>query len=138
MSRLPKSSRHRWHDSAVRPSAHTFSANGVGGVRIAADRYGDPGAPATAFLHRGGETRRSWGRVAAAVEPGWHWLTAGLGDEFQHRATALHRDERRIQVAGEQKRWRRSAEPEQSGDGKAGHNRCSKCRRVTLTECPKY
>jgi len=46
-------------------TAESFSVNGVGGVRIAADRLGDPVAPAVVFLHGGGQTRRSWGRAAA-------------------------------------------------------------------------
>ncbi|UXA19405.1 alpha/beta fold hydrolase [Mycobacterium sp. SMC-4] len=46
---------------------HQFLADGHGGVRIAADRVGDPAAPAVVFLHGGGQTRRSWARAAAAV-----------------------------------------------------------------------
>jgi pimeloyl-ACP methyl ester carboxylesterase len=57
----------------------SFSVNGVGGVRIAADRLGDPSAPAVVFLHGGGQTRRSWGRAAAAVaERGWQAITVDL------------------------------------------------------------
>ena len=57
----------------------SFSVNGVGGVRIAADRIGDPLAPAVVFLHGGGQTRRSWGRAAAAVaERGWQAITVDL------------------------------------------------------------
>ncbi|KAA0103462.1 alpha/beta fold hydrolase [Mycolicibacterium sp. P1-5] len=53
-----------------------FSAAGVDGVRIAADRIGDPDAPAVVFLHGGGQTRRSWGRAAAAVaDRGWQAVT---------------------------------------------------------------
>jgi len=60
-------------------TAETFSVNGVGGVRIAADRIGDPLAPAVVFLHGGGQTRRSWGRAAAAVaERGWQAITVDL------------------------------------------------------------
>jgi pimeloyl-ACP methyl ester carboxylesterase len=40
---------------------------GTGGVRIVSDRVGDSQAPAVVFLHGGGQTRRSWGRAAAAV-----------------------------------------------------------------------
>lgn len=39
----------------------------VGDVRIVSDRQGDPQARAVVFLHGGGQTRRSWGRAAAAV-----------------------------------------------------------------------
>lgn len=44
-----------------------FATEGVGGLRIVADRQGDPTARAVVFLHGGGQTRRSWGRAAAAV-----------------------------------------------------------------------
>ena len=56
-----------------------FSTSGVGGVRIVADRLGDPLAPAVVFLHGGGQTRRSWGPSAAAVaERGWQAITVDL------------------------------------------------------------
>ncbi|GAY15081.1 alpha/beta fold hydrolase [Mycobacterium sp. shizuoka-1] len=56
-----------------------FTALGVDGVRIAADRLGDPAAPSVVFLHGGGQTRRSWGRAAAAVaERGWQAITVDL------------------------------------------------------------
>jgi pimeloyl-ACP methyl ester carboxylesterase len=52
---------------------------GVGGTRIVADRLGDPRKPAVVFLHGGGQTRRSWGRAAAAVaERGWQAVTVDL------------------------------------------------------------
>ena len=57
----------------------SFSTSGVGGVRIVADRLGDPLAPAVVFLHGGGQTRRSWGRAAAAVaKRGWQAVTVDL------------------------------------------------------------
>ncbi|WP_431240641.1 alpha/beta fold hydrolase [Mycolicibacterium aichiense] len=44
-----------------------------------ADRIGDPDAPAVVFLHGGGQTRRSWGRAAAAVAArGWQAVTVDL------------------------------------------------------------
>ncbi|QEN15229.1 alpha/beta fold hydrolase [Mycolicibacterium sp. ELW1] len=56
-----------------------FSATGVDGIRIAADRIGEPDAPAVVFLHGGGQTRRSWGRAAAAVAGrGWQAVTVDL------------------------------------------------------------
>lgn len=56
-----------------------FSVQGPGGVRIVADRLGDPAARAVVFLHGGGQTRRSWGRAAAAVaERGWQAVTIDL------------------------------------------------------------
>jgi peroxiredoxin len=63
----------------VNSSPEPFSVEGVGGVRIAADRLGDPSRPAVVFLHGGGQTRRSWGRAAAAVaERGWQAVTVDL------------------------------------------------------------
>jgi peroxiredoxin len=60
----------------VSREAQAFSTYGADGVRIAADRLGDPEATAVVFLHGGGQTRRSWGRAAAAVaERGWQAIT---------------------------------------------------------------
>lgn len=57
----------------------SFATEGVGGVRIAADRQGDPAARAVVFLHGGGQTRRSWGRAAAAVaRRGYQAVTVDL------------------------------------------------------------
>ena len=57
----------------------SFTTYGVGGTRIVADRLGDPRTPAVVFLHGGGQTRRSWGRAAAAVaERGWQAVTVDL------------------------------------------------------------
>jgi pimeloyl-ACP methyl ester carboxylesterase len=56
-----------------------FSTSGLGGVRIVADRQGDPQARAVVFLHGGGQTRRSWGRAATAVaKRGWQAVTIDL------------------------------------------------------------
>jgi peroxiredoxin len=56
-----------------------FATEGVGGVRIVADRQGDPTARAVVFLHGGGQTRRSWGRAAAAVaRRGYQAVTVDL------------------------------------------------------------
>lgn len=56
-----------------------FLTDGHGGVRIAADRQGDPSARAVIFLHGGGQTRRSWGRAAAAVaQRGWQAITVDM------------------------------------------------------------
>lgn len=56
-----------------------FLTDGHGGVRIAADRQGDPAARAVVFLHGGGQTRRSWGRAATAVaRRGWQSVTVDM------------------------------------------------------------
>ncbi|SPM34356.1 Lysophospholipase, alpha-beta hydrolase superfamily [Mycobacterium rhizamassiliense] len=56
-----------------------FSTSGLDGVRIVSDRQGDPNARAVVFLHGGGQTRRSWGRAAAAVaKRGWQAVTVDL------------------------------------------------------------
>lgn len=61
------------------PAPQPFLTRGHGGVRIAADRLGDPAARAVVFLHGGGQTRRSWGRAAAAVtDRGWQAVTVDL------------------------------------------------------------
>jgi peroxiredoxin len=63
----------------VSRSPEPFAAYGEAGIRIAADRLGDPSAPAVVFLHGGGQTRRSWGRAAAAVaDRGWQAVTVDL------------------------------------------------------------
>ena len=78
-----------------------FTTTGEGGIRIAGDRIGDPAAPAVVFLHGGGQTRRSWGRAAAAVaERGWQAITLdfrGHGEsdwstDGDYRVTSFARD----------------------------------------------
>ncbi|OBJ72026.1 alpha/beta fold hydrolase [Mycobacterium sp. 1274756.6] len=61
---------------AATPDTFTVPARGL---RIVADRLGDPAAPAVVFLHGGGQTRRSWGGAAAAVaRRGWQAVTVDL------------------------------------------------------------
>jgi pimeloyl-ACP methyl ester carboxylesterase len=60
-------------------AVEAFSTHGPGGVRIVSDRQGDAQARAVVFLHGGGQTRRSWSRVAAAVtKRGWQAVTVDL------------------------------------------------------------
>jgi peroxiredoxin len=82
-------------------SPEPFATDGVDGVRIVADRLGDPLAPAVVFLHGGGQTRRSWGRAAAAVaERGWQAVTVDLrghgesdwSEDGDYRVTTFARD----------------------------------------------
>ncbi|KUI00773.1 peroxidase [Mycolicibacterium acapulense] len=90
----------------VVPNVFRVSAND--GVTIVADRIGDPAAPAVVFLHGGGQTRRSWGRAAAAVaERGWQAVTVdfrGHGEsdwsaDGDYRVTTFARDV--LEVLGE-------------------------------------
>jgi len=63
----------------VTTTPELFSTYAPDGVRIVADRLGDPAARAVVFLHGGGQTRRSWGRAAAAVaEHGWQAITVDM------------------------------------------------------------
>jgi pimeloyl-ACP methyl ester carboxylesterase len=63
----------------VTTTPELFSTQGPGDVRIVCDRLGDPAARAVVFLHGGGQTRRSWGRAAAAVaQRGWQAVTVDL------------------------------------------------------------
>jgi peroxiredoxin len=49
---------------------------GLGGIRLAADRRGAPGAPPVVLLHGGGQTRYSWGGTADALaDAGWQAIT---------------------------------------------------------------
>jgi pimeloyl-ACP methyl ester carboxylesterase len=82
-----------------------FTIDGVGGTRIVADRMGDPQAPAVVFLHGGGQTRRSWGKAAAAVaERGWQAITVDLrghgesdwSEEADYRLTAFALDVQQV------------------------------------------
>jgi pimeloyl-ACP methyl ester carboxylesterase len=60
-------------------AAEPFSIRGPAGVRIVADRLGDPQARAVVFLHGAGQTRRSWSKAAAAVaQRGWQAVTVDL------------------------------------------------------------
>jgi pimeloyl-ACP methyl ester carboxylesterase len=79
----------------------TFVTSGPGGVRIVCDRQGDPRARAVVFLHGGGQTRRSWGRAAAAVaERGWQAITVDFrghgesdwSDEGDYRVVSFASD----------------------------------------------
>ena len=57
-------------------STNGFSAIGFGGIHLAGDRRGDPGASPVVFLHGGGQTRHSWGGTADAVaDHGWQAIT---------------------------------------------------------------
>ena len=82
-------------------SPESFSTRGTDGVRIVADRLGDPAAPAVVFLHGGGQTRRSWARAAAAVaKRGWQAVTVDFrghgesdwSDDGDYRVTTFAAD----------------------------------------------
>ncbi|MBS9533534.1 alpha/beta hydrolase [Mycobacterium sp. M1] len=60
-------------------TVETFVTHAPDGMRIIADRQGDPQARAVVFLHGGGQTRRSWSRAAATVaDRGWQAVTVDL------------------------------------------------------------
>src|SRR6201995_4163315 len=60
-------------------AAETFTTSGVGGTRIVAARRGDPAARPVVSRNGAGQTRRSWGKAAAAVaERGWQSITVDL------------------------------------------------------------
>jgi pimeloyl-ACP methyl ester carboxylesterase len=49
-----------------------INLHGSGGLRLAADVVGDPGAPPAVLLHGGGQTRYAWGSTAQVLaERGW-------------------------------------------------------------------
>lgn len=52
---------------------------GRGGLKLAADRGGDPSHPAVVLLHGGGQTRHSWGGAARdLVQFGYHVVSMDL------------------------------------------------------------
>jgi peroxiredoxin len=79
--------------------------SGWGGVRLAADRRGDPDAPPVLLLHGGGQTRYSWGGTAEALAyAGWQAITVdarGHGEsewapDKDYSLTSFAEDVRRI------------------------------------------
>jgi pimeloyl-ACP methyl ester carboxylesterase len=59
--------------------ASTIHCSGANGVRLVADAYGDPAAPAVLLLHGGGQTRHSWGGTAGALAAeGFYAISADL------------------------------------------------------------
>ena len=76
---LRQSEEYRAYVSAKERAMESGTTRAPGGVCIACDRLGDPAARAVVFLHGGGQTRRSWGKAAAAVaERGWQAVTVDL------------------------------------------------------------
>ena len=72
--------------SHAEPRGITFDL--PSGLRVAADAYGDPGAPPVLFLHGGGQTRHAWGGTAAALaKAGFYAVTMdhrGHGESDWH------------------------------------------------------
>jgi pimeloyl-ACP methyl ester carboxylesterase len=58
----------------VRPTR--LSLTGSGGLPLAADRWGDPGAPAVLLLHGGGQTRHAWAGTCRALAAEGHCCVA--------------------------------------------------------------
>jgi pimeloyl-ACP methyl ester carboxylesterase len=53
--------------------------DGAPGIRLAADAFGDPRAPAVLMLHGGGQTRHAWRATARSLaDAGWHAITVDL------------------------------------------------------------
>lgn len=52
--------------SLLQPGQHRQFAT-ADGVRLAADTFGDPGAPAVILMHGGGQTRHSWSGVVGPL-----------------------------------------------------------------------
>ncbi len=52
---------------------------GAAGIRLAADTFGDPNAPAVLMLHGGGQTRHAWnGTATSLADAGWWAITVDL------------------------------------------------------------
>jgi non-heme chloroperoxidase len=53
--------------------------DGAPGIRLAADTFGDPDAPAVLMLHGGGQTRHAWHATATNLaDAGWRAITVDL------------------------------------------------------------
>jgi pimeloyl-ACP methyl ester carboxylesterase len=53
--------------------------DGAPGVRLAADSFGDPHAPAVLLLHGGGQTRHAWHATATSLaDAGWRAIAVDL------------------------------------------------------------
>jgi pimeloyl-ACP methyl ester carboxylesterase len=53
--------------------------DGAAGIRLAADVFGEPDAPAVLMLHGGGQTRHAWHATATSLaEAGWRAVTVDL------------------------------------------------------------
>jgi len=58
---------------------HSTVLAGAGGLRLAADAFGDPSAPPVVLLHGGGQTRHSWHTTARALaDKGWRAYSVDL------------------------------------------------------------
>jgi pimeloyl-ACP methyl ester carboxylesterase len=56
-----------------------FGFDGASGIRLAADTFGDPHAPAVLMLHGGGQTRHAWRATATSLaDAGWRAITVDL------------------------------------------------------------
>jgi peroxiredoxin len=59
------------------PTAVQFDL--ASGIRLAADSFGDPDAPAVLLLHGGGQTRQAWRATATSLaRAGWHAVAVDL------------------------------------------------------------
>jgi pimeloyl-ACP methyl ester carboxylesterase len=71
--------------------------DGASGIRLAADSFGDPHAPAVLMLHGGGQTRHAWHATATNLaKDGWRAITVDLrghGESSRPRPAAYALDE---------------------------------------------
>ena len=89
-------------------SRETLQFEGRDGLRLVADRWGDPADRPIVFLHGGGQTRHSWGGAAASVaQRGWQALTldarghgeSDWSDAGDYRLVSFAEDLRLVVVA---------------------------------------
>ncbi len=63
-------------DGADAQTSRRLEFEGIGGVKLVAESWGDPANPGVLLAHGGGQTRHAWGGTAAALAArGWHALT---------------------------------------------------------------
>src|SRR5262249_384457 len=55
------------HEEVVEMSAPPLSFTGFGGLKLAAEAFGNPDNPTVVLLHGAAQTRRSWRQAAAAL-----------------------------------------------------------------------
>jgi pimeloyl-ACP methyl ester carboxylesterase len=76
--------------------------DGAPGIRLAADSFGDPDAPAALMLHGGGQTRHAWHATATSLaDAGWRAIAVDLrghGESTHPRPAAYALDDFAVDV----------------------------------------